>query len=275
MFEKLSFENRVNAFGGVLVMVAAIYGASELTRKRTVATCVATYPAGTQMSLLRVNGQPMAPAELQARIGAGERGVLERASVVKSDGPSPYALAVKAGALEGKAPAVHFNWQPSSLSRPASACLTYQVKLPDDFDFASGGYLPALFGDTRSAQPAGTQTGFAARIVWAKGGRMGLDLNHSSSAISQEPQWQELPKTVLPRGRWVAITQEVVLNTPNAQNGELRVWVDGELKIDITNVPFRSHAGIAVSGVVADIGYRHAEAKPSVIQMSPLQLAWR
>jgi hypothetical protein len=46
------------------------------------------------------------------------------------------------------------------------------------------------------------------------------------------------PAVSFPRGQWVAVETEIKLNTPGAADGEVRVYVDGQRKIEATNLNY-------------------------------------
>lgn len=279
MLQKLSFQNQVNAVGGLAFLVAGGFFAYELGRSRDAKPCGSRFPVATQMSLQKPNGTAMTPGELQARAGIGERGVLESTSVIKvTAGPALLVLDVKVGGPAASDTGAMFYWAPAGIAKASSACLSYQVFLPHDFDFANGGKLPGLYGLARGASQ---QRGFATQFTWDQTGLMGLEANLSDydpSASLNEPVAYR-SSTTLARGRWVQIDQEVTLNSPNTQNGILRLWVDGTLKLEDTTVAWRGNGGLAISGALNDIGYRTARTegapkKPTSVIVSPPQLSW-
>ncbi|MDZ4843656.1 MAG: hypothetical protein SH859_16135 [Hyphomicrobium aestuarii] len=280
MLEKLSFENQVNAFGGVVIVLIGVYVVSEVVSTRDNPACMSSYPAYTQFSYLNSKNAPLVPAELQARIGFGERGVMENGSISKSDGPEGWAFDVKVGSPAQNGPAVSFNWTPSNMGAAKSACLSYSFNLPREFSFSQGGYLPGLFGDL-SKTASSTQAGFGARPMWVGNGAFQMDVNTSQPAIADGGRRIAAKEFSLPRGRWVRIDQEIVLNTPNVQDGQLKVWVDGRLMINEKKLAWRSHSGIRISGVAADVGYATINTnnlparQPGLIRFSPLQMAWK
>ncbi|MBX9925281.1 MAG: polysaccharide lyase [Hyphomicrobiaceae bacterium] len=280
MLDKLSFENQVNVFGGVVVALIGVYVLVEVVMTRDNPACMSGYPAYTQMSFVNSKGTPLDPAELQARIGFGERGVLERGSIV-SDGPSGLAFNVNVGAANENAPAVSFNWAPSNLNAAVSACLSYSFFLPRDFNFSQGGYLPGLFGDA-SKGTSSSQAGFSSRPHWVANGFLQMENHLSSPAVAQAGATRlQAKEYTLPRGRWVRIDQEVILNYPNTQNGQHKVWVDGKLLIHEKNVAWRGHAGVKIAGVGADVGYAPMTTnilptrQAASIRFSPFQLGWK
>jgi hypothetical protein len=60
--------------------------------------------------------------------------------------------------------------------------------------------------------------------------------------------------TAAPR-RWLRVQQEIVLNTPGAADGIVRLWTDGDLKAEDTGIELRKNKGDGIIGVPADIGY--------------------
>lgn len=280
MLEKLSFENQVNVFGGIVVALIGVYVLAEVVTTRDNPACMVGYPAYTQMSFANSKGAPLSPPELQARLGVGERGVMQHATIGKSDGPEGLAFDVKVGAPQQNGPAVSFTWAPHNLSNATSTCLSYSFYLPRDFNFSQGGYLPGLYGLGKSS--TATQSGFSARTSWSANGLLQMEKNFSDvTAAQQGSSIVAVKDYTLPRGRWVRVDQEIVLNAPNQQNGQLRLWVDGKLRLHEKKLAWRNHASIMVAGVAADVGYAPMKtnilpARPeATIRFSPLQIAWR
>jgi hypothetical protein len=282
MLNGLSFKNQVNAVGGLAFLVIGGFFAYDLTRSRDAAPCGARYPVTTQISLTKADGTPLAPGELQARMGFGERGLFEKARVIKPvGGPAPYALDVKVGGPIDADTGAHFFWMPNGVAKAQSACLSYQVFVPVDFDYSRGGKLPGLFGGFARGGASANQSGFATRFAWDDQGAMSVEANFSDLGGSPQspPPSVYSSNMLLPRGQWVQIDQEVALNAPNAQNGILRLWVDGRLKLEDPAVAWRGSGGMVLSGVLADIGYTSVggiekPAKVQSITVSPMKLAW-
>ena len=76
-------------------------------------------------------------------------------------------------------------------------------------------------------------------------------------------------------GRWSAIEQEVVLNSPGKLNGTVRLWIDGELRVEETNIAMRANENSNISGVISDVGYRRGSKTASAIRLSPFKMSWR
>jgi hypothetical protein len=275
----LSFQNQVNAVGGLAILIVGGYFVSELTRSRETPTCSTRYPAATQMSFQKSNGAPMTPAEFQARVGLGEHGVVEKTVVRRGDGANALVLDVQVGGPPANDTGSGFFWSPAGLAKARSACLAYSVYVPYDFEFGAGGMLPGLYGDTR-APAAGGQSGFAARVTWGNSGIVGVDANLSDLATVEQggqPLRYVSKGIELPKGRWVMVEQEVGLNSPNARDGTLRLWIDGRLGLEARDIAWRGNMSLQLSGVLADVGYlptdRPLDKKPSTVSLSPLRLS--
>ena len=178
MFNELSFKNQVNAVGGLAFVIIGGFFAYELGKSRDMPACGARYPVTTQISLQKNDGTPLAPGELQARMGFGERGLFEKATVIKTaDGPSPYGLDVKVGGAVDADTGAYFYWTPGGMGKATSACLSYQVLVPIDFDYARGGRLPGVYGGFAGGGNSPTQSGFATRFAWDELGAMSVEAN--------------------------------------------------------------------------------------------------
>lgn len=270
-----------NAAGILAAAVVIGYNVSSYMQKDTQHACVSRYTKMTQLALASSSGQALSPIELQARAGAGERGVLENAKVVTAPGaPTPLALEVKLAGLgreddADKGTGIRMNWQPNSIQGAESACLSYSVWLPENFDFGMLGTLPGLLGGTPPALGARTpeeaQQGFAARVVWGTDGE--------SAVAGFFPAGPEgiggtvAGGFVLPRGRWVKLEQELVLNRPGEANGAFRLWVDGKLISQTQDIMWRRRPEVKITGISADVGATGAKAA-SALRLSAPTIAW-
>ena len=130
-----------------------------------------------------------------------------------------------------------------------AACLTYRVRFADGFAFAKGGKLPGLYGGDGPTGGAGADAGFSARLMWREGGEgelyaylPGPDPGHGRSL--GRGAWR------FPAGRWVDIEQEIVLNDPGLANGVARVWVAGELRLEVPELVLRRTAEVRIEGLM-------------------------
>lgn len=248
-----------------------------------IVACSTRYEHGTQFSLTQPGGELLTPADLQARSAGTDWGLIENTRVIEArGGAAKQAIEVRftpaktsATPADGKM-GMGFSWMPRGAGKPAAACLTYSVFLSKDFDFAKGGRLPGFVASagTQDAAAAGT---VSSRIAWRESG--GLELR------AQIADWLE-PRRVtgdkiymLPRGQWVSLEQEIVLNTPGAKDGALRVWADGALVLEKTGLVIRDKAQTQISGVLAETTLS-AQAgttlpKDQKILLSPPELRWQ
>lgn len=271
----------------------------------TATECTQRFAKPMEFSLKTRSGAPMTPVELDTRAGITGHGLLENASVVKlKDGPATTALNVRlaknSGSLhaEGTEPGgISFLWKPSGMAGASEACLSYSVFLPDKFNFGDAGVLPGLFGGSEPDLRGHTR-GFATRLMWRGDGMSEIDAEIPNAAQQQGPSsggeidvqipLGEAAKSVpvgqgafqLPRGRWVSVEQELVLNAPGLANGLVRLWVDGALKIERNDVQWRFKADTKVAGIIADVSYGGVD-NPAVapadtsIHIAGLSVRWR
>ena len=114
-------------------------------------------------------------------------------------------------------------------------------------------------------------SGAVARMGWVDGGELGVEVRTPAT----NGFWLGATHLSWPTGRWVSIEQEVKLNTPGSADGLIRVWVDGELKVESLDMDLRGSDHFALSGVVSDIGYARTAADPAVIQITPFAIQWQ
>jgi hypothetical protein len=133
---------------------------------------------------------------------------------------------------------------------PADAMmLRYYVRFPTGFDFVKGGKLPGLYGGTvTSGQniPDGTD-GFSTRFMWRAGGAAEVyaylpsSIEHGTSIGRGLWKWDT--------GRWIRVEQKVRLNHPDRADGEVVVWIDGRLVLDMAGLRYRTVDTLKIDGV--------------------------
>jgi Polysaccharide lyase 14 len=273
--------NAAAALAGVAAVIAAVW---SVLIPATVDPCSERYHAMTQFGLER-GGNVLTAADLQASLGGKDVGVIDSVTIEPVKGaPTPLAMSVRLqkasvspqGIATPFVGGARFPWQPHVIQGKTSACLSYHVLLPADFDFARGGALPGIAG----AEGSETGDGFVAQLAWraAQGGGVTVRVteNGVTQAFPAERQTIELA-----RGHWVKLEQEVVVNTPKMQDGILRVWVDGVLRVDRRDISYRNKPDVAITGVSVDV-YRGtgpddaqaAAGKAAKVQLTPLQVRW-
>lgn len=273
-----------NAAGAVLGLATVAYIVRDALLSDSVAPCGPRYQQAMAFAL-QSDGAPIGPADLQARLAGRDWGVMENVSVARAtNGPSPFVLHVNLRRAPVAQPGdgspssgMGFQWMPRQLAGARSACLSYSLHLPSNFEFAPGGALPGFFGGPEPG-PAATGGGFSVRARWRGDGR--LDIR---AALSGAPEILVLPvdqpRLVLARGRWTRIDQEVVLNSPGAADGIIRVWIDDVLKLERTGLAIRGRQD-GLAGLVADVHYSRGDLtwvpspRDTSLQLSPFEIRW-
>jgi hypothetical protein len=291
MSRKIPAKTIVNAVGAAAGLIVVGWIGSSALQSDEPDICNARYPVSTRLSLTSESDHPVALSELQARLGAGEWGLLDNARVIpaKSGGATPV-LAVKiaqdtgAGYKAGQARGgIGFMWRPADIesSGPKSACLSYRIFMPEDMKFSYGGTLPGLVigssFDSRGDAIVGS--GAAVRPGWAQDGRIMAAIQFATAdgwknpiAFNALDQW--------PSGRWVNVEQEVILNDVGKRNGVIRLWVDGNLIGETKTIGLRGDEALALSGVASDVHYGNITnpsiaPQDTVIRLSPFVVRWQ
>lgn len=137
---------------------------------------------------------------------------------------------------------------PAGLER---ACLSYRVRFDDGFEFRKGGKLPGLFG---GQAPSGGDAvdgdkGFSTRLMWRKDGE--------GEIYAYVANKRGKYGASIGRGRWsfepghaTWIEQEVVLNHPDAADGIVRLWIDGEPVVEQSDLVYRTVPSGMVEGLM-------------------------
>ena len=125
--------------------------------------------------------------------------------------------------------------------------LRYYVKFEEGFDFGKGGKLPGLMGGgdswSRSGgnQPVG-DNGWTLRLMWLENGKLIVYayVPKSKNGKWGEAQWGQAIDCGINAqpGKWHCIEQFVDVGTPNHDNGKLKIWIDGEEKVNIDDMRF-------------------------------------
>jgi hypothetical protein len=128
--------------------------------------------------------------------------------------------------------------------------LSYSVRFSENFDFVKGGKLPGLYGGTGNNGgdiPDG-EDGFSTRYMWRSGGEgevyAYLPSSQEQGTSLGRGNWRFRPQT------WYRLEQEVSLNQPGQSNGRIRVWIDGQLVLDQTDLTFRTTETLKIEGIL-------------------------
>jgi hypothetical protein len=273
--------NNAILFNGAALLIVAASGVMVLRSlifHDDAPPCADRYARGSQFAI-ESNGQAMAVGELQSRLSGSDWGLIESARVVKlKSGPAPYAIEYALAKTGGERPGVGFTWAPAGFNEAQSACLGYSVYVGDDFDYGRGGRLPGLYGMAKDATEA-AEPEFSTRYTWLDDGRADI-YTHIPVLPAGRSLGNERGGFTLPKGRWVSLEQEVVLNDPGQKNGLIRVWVDGQLRFQKSNVVFRDASGpsatATLTGVLSEVvmpGDQPGDKQK--IWISPFELRWQ
>ena len=276
--------------GGLLVVVGLIVGIRASLVTEPVKQCAERYARATHLPYRSRDGAMLTTAELQARLlerdwGLQAHGTIRRVSGAPASEVLEVALpegGVDGGTTANPVSGVGFAWTPGSVRQARRACLTYSVWLPEDFDYGPGGVLPGLFGGSQSGPMTadGKRSYFAVRPVWQNNGRAAAYLATPTDARGRRQALDGAP-VVVPRGRWVPIAEEIVLNTPGKSDGRIRLWVDGELKLDHERLAIRDSDALGFEGVSANVHYAPAgkadwapAPAETYLRLSPFVVHW-
>lgn len=117
------------------------------------------------------------------------------------------------------------------------ATAEYRFRFEPGFDWTEGGKLPGLTGGDSPTGGEASVEGFSARYMWKPEGGLIVYLYHSEQP---DPYGQSLDLGQhLAAGEWHTLKQQVVLNTPGQADGILRVWVNGQLALDKSDMRWR------------------------------------
>lgn len=280
MSRKTSADTIVKLGAGGAALLLGLYAIGSYTlTEPPVPGCMAQFERTAVFDLSSTDGAPLSGIELQARAGAGEVGIMENTKVVAvTEGPSPYAIEVALAPADGQASGFDFVWRPIEAGAK-SACLRYSVWLPEKFEYGPGGNLPGLFGTE-----AGSETADAAaaplrmRTRWQREGMTEVVAKApaTQSNVRAFPSREKLFK----RGQWNSFEQELVVNAPGADDGRLKLWINGKQVIDERRLAVSKERQIAIAGVLASVGFAgSAKAQPNAdtarLQLSPIEIGWR
>ncbi len=290
-----------NLAGCSVIVLAGVLALRSTYVKEEIPLCEQRYGGGLLFSFANSAGEPFTPEDIQARLGGMDWGLTANARVVAEAGVAKgHALEV---ALRGASPrdannqtrsGMGFVWQPRQLASAVSVCLSFSVWTPADFKTGEGGVLPGLSSDgdstaeadppTTTAAPSADGTPavadapvkpFSVRAQWRPDG--GFALQQAQNIGGKSVAQIDGSKVALKPGHWTRIEQETVLNTPGKSNGILRMWVDGKLMLQRTNMGYRRSDLQSFQAVSVDTHYIKNGAWAAApidtrIRLSPLEL---
>jgi hypothetical protein len=277
--------NKALMINGAAVMIiggAAITQIKSYFFLPTIAACADRYPKAVALGVER-NGVLLTASDVQAVAAGADSGIMENLTLMRVKGassPNAIAVSLRSGTSHPEHTkldrgGISFPWRPRALPQSVSAaCLSYDVYLAPTFNFGSGGgTLPGLVG---SGQNEKLQINFG----WtSKGTPRMRSVLKTETNTSRDSVWSGNP---IPRGRWVRVDQEIVLNAPKKTNGLLRVWLDGDLVAEKRKLTLRNSADGTIEGVLADVYFGVSTTdmdgramKDEQILFTPFELRWQ
>ncbi|HVR77972.1 MAG TPA: S-layer homology domain-containing protein [Acidimicrobiia bacterium] len=169
------------------------------------------------------------------------------------------AVGIPSGGFRGFGPFDRLQPSEEPAQAPTEAWFRYHIRLID-WNAASTGKLPGLAGIYSSSgrgciRPTDTYPGWSARGMFGAPGTQGAPagrvpigtyLYHADQAGDcGDGLWWNAS---LEQGRWHCVEGRVKINTPGKNDGLIRGWLDGDLKIGRNNIQYRraGETGIGV-----------------------------
>lgn len=227
----------------------------------------------------------------------GLREAPQNAQIVRDgtslSGDGHLRLSVPAGAHYGSS--FGYDFADMGMDEPDEVYFRYAIRLGPTWttEGGGGGKLPG-FGGTYGVggwggRPADGSNGWSARgLFWPpdEGGadgdtRVGFYCYHADMAGQYGDNWYWAGSAlgeqgVMTRGRWYQVELYVRNNTPGANDGILRAWVDGVRVFEKTDVRFRDVDYLHVERVWFDFYYGGTWTAPAdmYIDFDAVVIAW-
>jgi len=274
----------INAGAGLIMVTGFISFVHAKLAPPHFEVCSTRYHRQVTMRLDR-DGTVLTPNDIQAVSNGQDEGVLDNLTIAQfNEGPVKFGMGVKLAqdtveqrSNRGLPGGISLPWMPSVLEQPTAACLTYNIFLPADFVFGEGGTLPGLFGTTTNGQ-YGDAPNFGTNLAWHAGGAPKFHMQVKADSDNRAAAFGTFDKAI-PRGRWVRVEQELILNVPGQPNGIARLWFDGRLETEVKSVDIRPAPDVSIAGVSADVyfggsGTTGKAAQEATVWLSPFELRW-
>lgn len=276
-----------NLSGATVISVAVLYIVHDFLVRPAVLPCSQRYAASQQFGISGRTGRPMSPIELQARVGIRESGILQNAAVTTNpDIENSNKIDVKLAKLDDEdvtakpANGISFLWPVASVAKVEAVCVSYDVMLPEKMKPGFRIRLPGVAatgapvsnGTTGTADTSEPLADVALNIGVSEHGEAGVEMN----GIYSQSQWLSGKRTVRwPRGNWVRVEQEVILNEAGKENGTIRFWLNGALVVDNSELMLRRKSHQRFRGLSADTLYTQGVGDPVTVSMSPFTIQWQ
>jgi hypothetical protein len=133
------------------------------------------------------------------------------------------------------------------------AILEYDLRFKPGFDPVKGGKLPGLMGGDSPSGHKEADNGFTARMMWRRKAEGELYLYYPDMKQSHGDSIGRGSFVCDTEGGWHTIRQEVKLNDVGKSNGLIKVWYDGEMVIEATDLRLRTKDSVLIEGIMHTI----------------------
>jgi hypothetical protein len=250
---------------GATVLVAAERAGEGIHRLRLPGPAAA--PAARLLAALSWDAAPGGPLDVAGF--AEETGaevppsVLDDSEVVRDrGGGGHYRVTLEAGTVRGLSPGNNGVVAYVPLAEPVdAACLSYEVRFSDGFDWSLGGKLPGLQGtapgvpeDLPSGGHRPGDQGWSGRLMWL-GPRAYSWAGPTNTVVTylygptqagdygDNVRWNRS----FVDGLWHSVKQCYRMNTVGRADGALRAWLDGDQVLDVRDHVFRTRDDVRIS----------------------------
>ena len=210
------------------------------------------------------------------QLSGGER---QTVSVVTEDNARRFtpwqgaALRIKVPKGQHYGASLQYEFRKKIGREPEAIYFRYYLRLGNDWDPTRGGKLPGIGGTYGrggwGGRPCNGRNGWSARGQFngRKDGKtpVGFYCYHADmkGKYGESWIWTDDRLGYLENNRWYCIEQYAKLNTPGANDGILRGWVDGKLAFEKTDVRMREIADLKIECVWINIYHGGKWSAPS------------
>ena len=206
-------------------------------------------------------------------------GMRPTVSVVAEDGARKFepwqgkALRIEVPQGQHYGASLEYEFAKHLEAEPEEIYFRYYLRLGDDWDPRRGGKLPGIGGTYGrggwGGRPSDGRNGWSARGQFngRRAGKtpIGFYCYHADMKGKYGAGWiwEKDGLGFLENNRWYCIEQYAKLNTPGANDGILRGWVDGKLAFEKTDVRMRDIASLKIQCIWINIYHGGQWSAPS------------
>ncbi|MHC4626066.1 MAG: alpha/beta hydrolase family protein [Planctomycetota bacterium] len=172
---------------------------------------------------------------------------------------SGKALRIKVDRGDHYGTSIMYRFKDRIGAEPEEIYFRYYLRFADDWNPHGGGKLPGISGTYNRAgwggRPSNGRNGWSARGLFRRqsDGRtpVGYYCYHADmrGRYGTNWVWEEQKRGYLANNRWYCIEQYAKMNTPGANDGILRAWVDGEPAFEKTDIRMRDVDALKIEAV--------------------------